>query len=543
MNKTNVLVGLGTFLCIGGAIASITCLSVFGLNACEIVDQPNVRPGGQIDIGDLEDNTTPFTSVTQEKGDYSRFTYLDVEDAAASPLTPSTGDVTVLVVPVQFSDLNAFTDHDYSMIESGFNGIFKDNSNEYWESCKSFYEKSSNGKLNLNFEITDPFTPNITSSIFNSMANDYGDESKEIITEFYKKGLTIDGSKVNFNDSKYDINGDDYIDGIWLVYNSKNYNEVFNKQKYWAYTTTYDPQLLSGVGVGSQIPGRYANGSILFLGQSRNYSSINPINSDAHTMIHETGHMLGLDDYYDYGNHRSNFSYTGQLDMMDLNIGDHNAFSKYALGWTKAQVIEETTTLTLKPFASSYDSIILPSSSFGNHAFGEYLIVEYYTPTNLFELDSNARYLNSYPLFFGKQGLRIYHVDARLSMLYYNTFNGKISFGDYLPTNIDSLPEYDNSLTQTVGWAAVSHSNASGMSTNKDDHPLIELVSADNQILFNKKGATNASLYIGTGEVFSATKLNKYFENGKFNDGSDMNYSISINDTTNEGIEITIKVN
>ena len=128
-------------------------------------------------------------------------------------------------------------------------------------------------------------------------------------------------------------------------------------------------------------------------------------------------------------------------------------------------------------------------------------------------------------------------------MLYYNTFNGKISFGDYLPTNIDSLPEYDNSLTQTVGWAAVSHSNASGMSTNKDDHPLIELVSADNQILFNKKAATNASLYTGTGEVFSVSKQNKYFESGKFNDGSDMNYSISINDTTNEGIEITINVN
>lgn len=539
MNKTNALVGLGTFLCIGGAIAAITCLSVFGLNSCEIIEQPNVKPGGGIDIGDLEDNTIPFTGVNQENGNYSRFTYLDLETAGKSPLTPSSGNVNVLVVPVEFSDLEKFDDHDYAMIESGFNGIFKDNSNKYWESCKSFYEKSSNGKLNLNFEITDPFTPSISSSKFNHMANDYGDESKAIITDFYKKGLTIDGNKVNFDDPKYDIDDDDYIDGIWLVYNSKKYREVFEEQKYWAYTTTYDPNLLSTSG--KQIPGRYANASILFLGQSRQFKEINPIYSDAHTMIHETGHMLGLDDYYDYGYHATQFSHTGQLDMMDLNIGDHNAFSKYALGWTKAQVIDETTTLTLKPFASSYDSIILPSKSFGGHAFGEYLIVEYYTPSGLFELDSNASYLNSYPLFFRKEGLRIYHVDARLCMLHYN--KGHISAGEFIPSNINSIPEYQENLkNQTAEWAAVSHSNASDLSTDKDENPLIELVSADNKILFQRQGAKNSSLYTDIGEVFSSSKQSNYFTNGKFNDGSDMNYSITINEITSEGINITVNV-
>lgn len=539
MKKTNVLVGIGTFLCIGGAIASITCLSIFGLNACEVAPGPIIGPNGNIDLGDVEDKTIPFVSVNQTEGSYSKYTYLDLETAALSPLTPSKGDVNVLVVPVQFSDLNPFTEHDYTMIQSGFNGVFKDNSNNYWESCKSFYEKSSNGKLHLNFDITDPFVPKMSSQEFTRIgASDTGEESQRIIKEIYQKGVTQQGNSINLNDRKYDSDKDGYIDGIWLVYNSKNYREVFQEQKYWAYTTTFDP---TGLPVTKKLlPGRYANASILFLGQSTKFNEINALNSDAHTMIHETGHMLGLDDYYDYGNRRSDFSYTGQLDMMDLNIGDHNAFSKYALGWTKAKVIEESTTLTLKPFASSYDSLILPSPSYDGHAFGEYLIVEYYTPTNLFKLDSEAKYLNSYPLFFSKSGLRIYHVDARLISLHYK--NGFVSTSDYLSKDelMNGIPEYNPISDVEATWTAVGNSNASNISYFKGE-PLVELVSADNEILFNRRKASNSSLYTGTNEVvFNKNLQSKYFKDGKFNDGSLMNYEITINEITEEGINITI---
>lgn len=540
MNKTNVLVSIGTFLCIGGAVAAITCLSVFGLNACEVVEGPVVGPNGNIDLDGVEDTTTPFVKVNQTEGDYSKYTYLDLETAALSPLTPSTGDVNVLVVPVQFEDLKAFDEHDYAMIQSGFNGAFKDNSNVYWESVKSFYEKSSNGKLNLNFEITDPFVPTLSSKEFTRLGtSDTGEESQRIINEIYKKGLTRDGNKLNLNDKKYDSNRDQYIDGIWLVYNSKNYDEVFGQQKYWAYTTTFDP---SGLPVTKNLlPGRYANASILFLGQSRRFNEINALNSDAHTMIHETGHMLGLDDYYDYGNRSSDYSYTGQLDMMDLNIGDHNAFSKYALGWTKAKVVNETTTLTLKPFASSFDSLILPSSSFSDNAFGEYLMVEYYTPEGLFELDSKASYLNSYPRFFSRSGLRIYHIDARLVTLHYK--NGFIQTSSYLSQEefSNGIPEYQPISDTEAKWTTVGNSNANGISYFKGE-PLIELVSADNEILYNRRKANNNSIYSSVGDVsFSKTYQNKYFKDGKFNDGSPMNYEITINEITNEGINITIK--
>ena len=49
---------------------------------------------------------------------------------------------------------------------------------------------------------------------------------------------------------------------------------------------------------------------------------------DAHTYIHEMGHMLGLPDYYDYS---FKSSPTGMYDMQDNNVGDHNPFSKMHL--------------------------------------------------------------------------------------------------------------------------------------------------------------------------------------------------------------------
>jgi len=50
-------------------------------------------------------------------------------------------------------------------------------------------------------------------------------------------------------------------------------------------------------------------------------------------VIHETGHALGLPDYYDYDDKVGPRGGVGGLDMMDNNWGDHNPFSKWLLGW------------------------------------------------------------------------------------------------------------------------------------------------------------------------------------------------------------------
>ena len=51
--------------------------------------------------------------------------------------------------------------------------------------------------------------------------------------------------------------------------------------------------------------------------------------ADAHTVVHETGHALGLLDYYSTGYDGS--TPAAGIDMMDHNVGDHNAYSKWTL--------------------------------------------------------------------------------------------------------------------------------------------------------------------------------------------------------------------
>ena len=52
---------------------------------------------------------------------------------------------------------------------------------------------------------------------------------------------------------------------------------------------------------------------------------------DSTVYIHETGHLLGLDDYYDYNDDIGPRGGIGKTDMMENNIGDHSSLSKILL--------------------------------------------------------------------------------------------------------------------------------------------------------------------------------------------------------------------
>lgn len=545
-NKTtSIIVGVLSTVCLVGAIAGFTYLAI---------GPSDNTPSYEHTLPDVEDHTTPFQKVEQKEGTYSKFNYLGLNEAAFNAVTPANGDVNILVVPVQFKDRDNFTDSDFNLIDSAFNGIYAgDHSNSYRESCKSFYEKSSNAHLNFNFDITDAFIPSMSSEEFVQISEkELGLESQMIISDIYNKGVNIGGQSVNLNSSKYDSNRDGFFDGIWLIYNDKNPREVFEQQKFWAYTTNF----LNFDSIDKTkykiAPGRYANCSILFLGYERNFNSTTRDKADAHTLIHETGHMLGLDDYYDAGSRGAPFGFAGGLDMMDLNIGDHNAFSKYALGWTKAKIVDETSTVELKPFASSYDSIILPSGTYNGSAFSEYIMIEYYTPENLFKKDSREKLNGTYPLFYTKPGLRIWHIDARLGIKRYTANPFTETFEGYLPPDIKEIPEYSENSTHTIGTETiVAHNNYVNSFLDQKKPHLITLVSSTNTELYDTRPATNRDLYSivdSNKDAFSGDVQNGYFhqkntESGMmamFNDGSPMNYSIRINSMDNEKVELSI---
>ena len=550
-NIKNIVLLVTCVCAVGVGIGSIF---MFGFNNSNLLpDVPSNNPGtSHVLIDDGSGMQTEYQE--SNRTNKAAFTYLDVNESAHSPITPSTGDVNILVVPVNF-DLNDirpyesrsyidFNEGDYlEAMEYTFNGVSSLNgANPYWESVSSFYEKSSYGNLRFNFEITDPFTPEMSASEFlskedlTSSSSSVGG-SQELITDILERGLTKDNKSIDIFDSKYDRNEDGYIDGLWLIYNVIDGDLVSSEsQPFWAYTTNYLAQASNSVTGETRIVGtRYANCALSFLydDSSSGY--------DAHTIIHETGHMLGLDDYYSYDN-TSNYGYLGGIDMMDLNIGDHSAFSKYALGWIEPTVIyQDDTTITLKPFESSGDALIIPSSYYNDSAFSEYLILEYKTPTGLNELDATEQYRNAYPLAFSN-GLAIYHVDARL--IEHQIQDGYYTCGDYLSENESSVPEVEVRGSREYVYL-VGNSNTPSYNGISDDYALVRLISKERTLYSenpktSRVGSTRRDLY-QTGDSFGDEQIDMFFSHNTFNNGTPINnVSIEVTAMNEEGITLHI---
>lgn len=459
-------------------------------------------------------------SGTTEEGGYTKLTnkginYENVGESSGSITTPSTGNSKIIIVPVQFSDLSTkWTDTRLNSLDVASKGT----SNTYWESLESYYNKTSYGKLNLDISIADVITPTMTASNFTSLTDEYGTETLTLIDEIYSK-ITVDGENVANNYTKYDSNNDDYIDGIWFIYNEFDMDNV-DSDKYWAYTYWYYTDSDRSTSLDDCAIGTFANMAAAFLYEQDNNGY------DAHTLIHETGHMLGLDDYYSYDS--IDYGYLGGLDMMDFNIGDHNAFSKYALNWVNPHLINSNSgRVTLKPFESSGDCLIIPSSYFNNSAFSEYLIIEYYTPTGLNKLDSSTNYGN-YPKFFSESGLLIYHVDARLYQYKYQS--GEYTLGNVLSSSYTSIPE-------TSGYNYYSVASSNTQSYQNNGNALVTLLGRDKVSYYNNTNASNKSLF-KQGDKITSSSFNKNAFS-KFNTGSSMNYTLNVESITNENAIIT----
>ena len=502
------------------------------VNGANVSDDPYIK----INKSKYEISATfePFNEVNNTNNyviSDNSVTYLDIYNSQGYGITPSIGDINILVVPVEFNDYEPFSAYQLEAINKAFNGENSDYSNSYWESVKSYYLKSSYNKLNFNFDITDIISSPISGDEFTfkeSLSDGRG--SLELL-DFIYQNLTINNRQVDY--SNYDNNNDGYIDGVWLIYNANNYNEVYNNQEFWAYTyvTENTPNITNPTFC------RYANASQIFLYADNN------LGLDAHTLIHETGHMLGLDDYYTYDELETPISATGGLDMMDLNIGDHNSFSKFSLGWINPLVINGETSITLKPFNETGEALILKGSNTSlNSPFNEYFIVEYYTPNNLFNLDSSSHYRGNYPRYYDYNGLRIYHIDSRLI-----NPKGEYYSSDYF--NLDR-PIETNEEFMTLG-RIVSSSNTYSRSNN--DEFLIEQVTPFDIKTYQNSYLGYLNSYRGevevipglftSGDVFNYKAQPTFFNNSnKLHNKDSFNFSLRVESISETGANLTIKI-
>ncbi len=451
----------------------------------------------------------------------------------SSFLTKGKKKILILPITVKGYERNATESNKENIIKT----FFGDASETAWNSVSSFYYKSSYGKLDISGTVADWYDCGYTAEEIASL----GDESQATGVRTILNAAVDAYKKTSGSDcSEFDYDQDGYIDGVWMIYSCPNYTNdtQLSKKTFWAYTYWNNDSVADPT---NPVANAFCWGSYDFM-----FDGYGIWKLDAHTYIHETAHMMGAEDYYDY---YGNCCPMGCIDMLDYNIIDHNAFTKFEMGWVTPYLVTEdrlneetkTATLTLRPSQSTGDCVIIPTSNGWNGSvFDEYMMIEYYSPTGLNLKDSTTRY-KGYPLGFSEYGVRIYHVDARLA---------KIS-------NLKATGYTNEIETSTTTYTDLAHSNTPYLD---DGHPSKNWINGTkdrsycliqemdcylkrNFAINNPNNiASNSSLF-QTGDIFSFEEYKDSFPNKTtMNDGSEFSWYISFGKMSASGIEVTFSL-
>ncbi len=459
------------------------------------------------------------------------------------PHFPTTGDQKLLVIPVTIKghEANA-TLENKNQIEKAF---FGKTSDTYFESVSSFYKKSSYGKLNITGQVTDWYNCDLTLEEIYALKNDkYADSGI-----FKLSNKAIEWVKSTYESSidlkDYDNNKDGFIDGVYFVYSAFDYLtdtpeslELATLQ--WNHTF-YNIDNVGKADKNSPLPMTYSWSSFNMMNRAKENSI------DAHTYIHEFGHQLGLDDYYDTAINNSGSVYTspmGGLDMMDYNIGDHSMYSKFALGWTAPRNVKGSDgkiEVKLKPSYIDGDFIILGGDDYNGLPFDEYIAIEYLSnvkdENNLNYFDS----VNPYPITsktdgtrvatYGESGIRVTHIDARA-----------VDKDNKLTDDLSKMvrTKFSNTASIKDGYRDPSTNNSYVLTTlisaNKSRNVQGTQFTADSSDLF-KEGAS-FNFKAGASSSYASTLPSLTNE---LNDGSKLNWSIEVKSITKDEAVLEIK--
>ncbi len=289
---------------------------------------------------------------------------------------PTKGNVKILALLIAFSDYAPAAVNTAVSIDSK---LFGDGTAAApYDSARNYYRRASYNQLEIGGSTLGWYTTAYPRS--SVPQTDAGREAliKEALNSFEASGHDF---------SQYDNDGNGDIDYFVVVWTGPN-NGWGNF--WWGYQTGF------------------SDGTYLLDGKRlRDYSwqwEANPVGGTFNPLvvIHETGHALGLPDYYDYNGDVGPDGGVGGLDMMDANRGDHNCFSKFLLDWLTPTVVSGgNNTVTLRTAGTNGDATIF-SKGATNQPFADYFMVQ-----------NRSRSGNDTP--YSTDGLLIWHVDARLN--------------------------------------------------------------------------------------------------------------------------------
>jgi len=418
-------------------------------------------------------------------------------------ILPAVGNQKILVVPVQFTNGLTWNEYKLSTIEKAFFGENKDTA---WESVSSFYRKTSYGKLKITGTVADPVQLSLTVDDAEKLNEDH--LLKSVSDQFYATA-SPDLLKA------HDVDNDGYVDATCFIY--ANPYSSSSSSNLWAWVWS----LSNAPNTTKPTINNHMWASLFFTNDGYGSGSI-----DAHTYIHETGHLLGLDDYYSYGTYQP----AGGWDMMDNNVLDHNAYSKFLKEWSYPYYVDgtkEVTNITIEPSESSGD-FILVKDNWNGSPIDEYLLVEFYSPTGLNQKDAKEGYMRSRP--YSVPGIKIYHIDSRGVEV-----SRTGSFVKYINSPLEIQPNKSYGIAATN----LDPTYSLGPFEEADTNKLVHLMEATGTNSFKRGSSGTNNTLFKEGQSFVASSV--FFPNGtKFNSGEEVGYKITINSVSLTEANLTI---
>ncbi|MCR5505677.1 MAG: hypothetical protein K6F07_01615 [Bacilli bacterium] len=483
-------------------------LTVASLSACDLFSIPQA-------------SFLEATKIKYTYEDYAENYYFDIS------YCPTVGNPKLLVVPIWFNDSSLFIstlkkETVRGDIVTAYTGS---KSETGWHSVATYYQEESLGQCNLTATVTDWYEVNDTYTAYATEKTGLNKTTAlvETVSDWYFTNNPSD-SRTN-----YDYNGDGYLDGVMLIYGAPDYGSLKNKNysNLWAYCFwLYDASLKDTANPGpnaffwASYDFMYGeNVAFLRTGKSKyGYGDTKLVNVDTHTYIHEMGHVFGLQDYYDYSDDQ--YIPAGGFSMQDLNIGGHDPYSVMAYGWANPMVPTDSITLEIRPFQSSHDLVLL-SPKFTGSPFDEYLLLEYYTPTGLNEMDVKYSYTDRYPQGPSSYGIRLWHIDARLVL---------IDSGDIISLTNNPVPGDGKTIMHAFSNSYNDEDYGSVLGKKYYDYNIIQLIRNDMKETYRPTDFISDYDLFYAGDKFTMSKYSEQFvKSTSLNSGNSLGWSFKVN--------------
>lgn len=507
----------------------------------------------------LYERSGEYGSITLPYSSYGLTTISSLKNVASSRdgkyVFSSKGDLKLLVVPVRFKGAEQTDGDDKKILIN--NAFFGKPEKTSYESVASYYNKSSYGKVKITGEVTNWFETSYTieDAIKEAKTDGAGENiSRNIAAEVAK--FLHEESGINLD--TYDVDGDHYVDGVYLVYDYPQDDGASRSPLLWAYFDKVNKSHNINGDIYNDIQpylSSYSWSSFYFTGKNSLKNHV----VDANTYIHEVGHLFGLEDYYNTngksyssgGNydksHSGVFQPTGFMDMMDYNLGDHCSFSKYLLDWVNPMVLKGPGEITLHSFTETGDFILIPALNnereieWNGTPFDEYLLIEYFTPTGLndsFDFPSysyfdgnNNQSIYTYPT---RHGVRVYHIDARLAYYQSRTLKSDNRW-------IDD-PQLTSWINNHSGrYVDFLNTNATLGTVDSRQPVLVNLLEANEKNNFYNGVAASDQTLFGLKSTFGVDSYKSFVFNKTSQSGRNMYLPYSFEITKLSSEEVTLK--